>query len=878
LITDYHWNNGMGAKGGTIGLEDSDGNEIGTWPVTVRNGVYWDVHPNTVIDPGEYKVVDSDPSTWAQNLESDNSGITDVKGYAITYQVLKNTTNPTTGIGTTSASTTGHTTPSVQMVLTPLTSKTLQPSTTNQQVSWNNTVTVTVPGGVLTSSQPLTISSADKLPADTFSGSTPLATYDISLGNMHEFNQYLTIELAYDSAKLQSDLPADQSIYAEWWDSTQNMWWRTESQMDTQRNVVDIKTDHLTPWRIVMVARGDRELRTDHFIVVFNDTEVPKIGSVAQNPLTFAQKVGNYLEAAYQVYLAAGYEVTPPASEERTWVVINQSASESETGTLSGDITLKSQFRDENEVKQDTAHELFHTTHLRKAGLTTYLQSHWWADACADYAATRIAWPNLPGMAMLSGDYMRSPLVAIDSIHEYETAEFVDYLVSHGINFSQVFNEMCKGVPTPENLDAYVQEITGQNLLTQYRSFLEYAFFDSHGPVQDVYLRPTLLRGSGSSAGSPNSMSATTKDISYQMLMNGGYGGWLWGFSVDIASPATSRTLTISLSPLTSDSLPAGEESFSIYLLHNDQRVTGGTKAVTILSSAKRSANITVSQGDVVYILGIDAATPGIANEVDIKDADASGQKWVQTGVTQTLDPATATPGKSVTVSGSKATFAVDSQAGVYKANWSCSWKGTPPNTPPLNWSGTATGTPGPGNTLNLTVSGTSNGVTYQGQWLAYYPASSAASYFTSDWSGKVTVVSTENGASQNVIAESGGSGDKSDWVFVWPDLPTTLTPGQTFTGTLTANDGGSAIATQDSVSGLLEFVLNPPWSGMTPGMGLESPSVSVKVPGKPTVSRNFTWEIPGPTNKQMTITVSCSAVNGGSVAQAKIVYTYELR
>jgi hypothetical protein len=96
-ITDYHWNNGQGASGGTIRLEDSDGNEIGTWPVTVRNGVYWDVHPNTVIDPGEYTVVDSDPSTWAQNLESDNSGITDVKGLAITYVVSKNTTKPATG-------------------------------------------------------------------------------------------------------------------------------------------------------------------------------------------------------------------------------------------------------------------------------------------------------------------------------------------------------------------------------------------------------------------------------------------------------------------------------------------------------------------------------------------------------------------------------------------------------------------------------------------------------------------------------------------------------------------------------------------------------------------------------------------------------------
>jgi len=506
------------------------------------------------------------------------------------------------------------------MVKTTLTTKTVQPMSTDQQVSWNNTVTVTVPGGLLTSSQPLTISSVDKLPADTFSGSTPLATYDISLGNMHEFNQYLTIELAYDSAKLQSDLPADQSIYAEWWDSTQNMWWRTESQVDTQRNVVDIKTDHLTPWRIVMVARGDRELRTDHFIVVFNDAEAPKIGSVVQNPLTFAQNVGNYLEAAYHVYLAAGYEVTPPASGERTWVIIDQSAVESMTGTLSGDITLKSQFRDENEVKQDTAHELFHTTHLRKVRVPTYVQSQWWAEACADYAATHIAWPNLPGMAQLSSDYMRSPLTTVDAIHEYETAQLIDYLVGQGISFNEMFTEMCKSVPTPETLDAYIQQATGKSLLELYRNFLGYAFFDSTGPVQPVAVEPTLLKGSGSSKGSPANMSATTQNISFQMLMNGDYGGWLWGFSVDIASPATSRTLTLSLSPLTSDSLSAGEETFSVYLLHNDRRPAGGTNPVVVLTSAKRSANITVSQGDVVYVLGVDAAVPGIADQVDVKD------------------------------------------------------------------------------------------------------------------------------------------------------------------------------------------------------------------------------------------------------------------
>jgi len=46
LLTDYHWNNGQGAPAGTIALKDSSGKIIGTWPVTVNSGVYWDVKPN----------------------------------------------------------------------------------------------------------------------------------------------------------------------------------------------------------------------------------------------------------------------------------------------------------------------------------------------------------------------------------------------------------------------------------------------------------------------------------------------------------------------------------------------------------------------------------------------------------------------------------------------------------------------------------------------------------------------------------------------------------------------------------------------------------------------------------------------------------------
>jgi hypothetical protein len=95
LITDYHWNNGQGANAGTIGLQDANGKVLGTWPVTVRSGVYWDVQPNSIIGPGTYTVIDSNPSTWAQNSQSKNLGITDIKGLAVTYAVNSKTQNPT---------------------------------------------------------------------------------------------------------------------------------------------------------------------------------------------------------------------------------------------------------------------------------------------------------------------------------------------------------------------------------------------------------------------------------------------------------------------------------------------------------------------------------------------------------------------------------------------------------------------------------------------------------------------------------------------------------------------------------------------------------------------------------------------------------------
>jgi hypothetical protein len=62
-------------------LRASDGTPYGPWQATGEPGqggvpdAAWVVRPNIVIPPGTYTVLDSDPSTWAQNQETGGAGM-----------------------------------------------------------------------------------------------------------------------------------------------------------------------------------------------------------------------------------------------------------------------------------------------------------------------------------------------------------------------------------------------------------------------------------------------------------------------------------------------------------------------------------------------------------------------------------------------------------------------------------------------------------------------------------------------------------------------------------------------------------------------------------------------------------------------------------
>lgn len=86
-IHTYHWNSGQGREPGTISLESSDGATYGPWQAYGRDGMggvtngYWVVDIDQLLPPGTYRVVDSDPSTWAYAGDTAGRGITDVYGY-----------------------------------------------------------------------------------------------------------------------------------------------------------------------------------------------------------------------------------------------------------------------------------------------------------------------------------------------------------------------------------------------------------------------------------------------------------------------------------------------------------------------------------------------------------------------------------------------------------------------------------------------------------------------------------------------------------------------------------------------------------------------------------------------------------------------------
>ena len=547
-------------------------------------------------------------------------------------------------------------------------------------------VTVTAPAGLVENGQSLRFNKVPDLPPSPFAGLREVASFDVSLGDQRDLKKPLSVEVAYDPSKVKSPYPPDAGLVAAQWDAAKKKWETVPSQVDTQRKVAIVSMEHLAP---VVLFSEDETSRganppaslftgpdfssmevTEHFRVFYDKTKWATVGpnntpKVTQDPVKFAWEVATYLEHAWDKYHSDGY---PRPSEEgwaawettksptyspvpvfilrpsRIDVYIDPTCIESNTGTLSGNITLKFDYESGNEVRHDAAHEVFHAfqqrhfSRLSSLAQQGYVARHWWMEATADYAGDEIAWDGLGTMAKPNMEYFKIPLNTADSVHDYATSRFIEYVVDQkGVVFKDLWDASIAN--SSDNmlafLETYLLKVTATTLHDLYKGFAAYVLFDASGPLEmgnnrnlsGVIVTTGPYKGQQTGglveADASPVLAADKSELSYTFNLGGCYTAKLWAVRAPNKDTKSSRVLRIEAS----GAVPAAPDvDANIYVLKNDDRPKGGVVSTPglykgTINSNKRNMNLTLAPDEVAYILAVNTGAGDKILTVKVADA-----------------------------------------------------------------------------------------------------------------------------------------------------------------------------------------------------------------------------------------------------------------
>ena len=492
----------------------------------------------------------------------------------------------------------------------PLISKPLEPSASAQTLSWNDKVTVTIPGGLLDSEQTLAIAPVQDLPAPTFKGISEMAGYTITLGDIRQFKNEIAIEMAYDPAKLPDDLSPQQALFASYWDPGQELWVYTPVAVDTQRNVATIATDHLTAWRLYYVARGYGVKESDHFLVVYDKKSVAIVGSRQVDSSPFASDLSGYLEQAYAAY-AAYAKVGFRMPSGQTHAFVDEDTLESQRSGLTGTIYFAMTHDSAETLKHEAAHEFFHVVQNRYFNVYGMGWRKWWIEATADFAAYQVVWNGKTELSELDHMYFKKSVTVSDGKHEYKTANFVAFLAKRGVDFKGAWDAVAeKTLPNVlRPLEAYVQDNTKASLHSLFRQFVRYALFDPAGPID--HSEQLLYSGF---MDQPDFLEVDQKDATYTFNLKPDYTASVWGIRVRAKDEKTQRLLHLEI---VGAPPPASQVQADVVVLHDDVRPEGGASPRGTLDESSPKMDVRVARDDVLYIAAVNSG--GSAYQITVK-------------------------------------------------------------------------------------------------------------------------------------------------------------------------------------------------------------------------------------------------------------------
>ena len=182
----------------------------------------------------------------------------------------------------------------------------VEPSADPQTVTYAD-LSVTIPGGLLSSSETLKVTQLTDAPPPNFKGLGMGGAYDIQLGELHQFDQPLVVRLHYDPSLLRDDISFERSISVAYFDEDQGVWVEIPATIDQDKQEISVATSHLTKWGWFMWLRGYPVIENERFTIVYDPNELndPMLGpvySVTDDANHVDTSVPDYIEDA-QVYL-----------------------------------------------------------------------------------------------------------------------------------------------------------------------------------------------------------------------------------------------------------------------------------------------------------------------------------------------------------------------------------------------------------------------------------------------------------------------------------------------------------------------------------------------------------------------------------------------
>ncbi|CAG0953890.1 hypothetical protein ANRL3_00424 [Anaerolineae bacterium] len=518
-----------------------------------------------------------------------------------------------------------------QFPSTPVARQSLAPSTSPQTVNWNDRVSITIPGDLLTQPAIVSIGTVDHSPAPLIQSMRALATYSIGLDAQVKETKPITVELAFNPKDIDSDIVVDEALSLAVWNAESGDWMAIPSQVDGRRNVVQAQVKLLslqpspTPsarpvgnaklviqpqrrdesfWTLIYVARGWRNAPSPHFSVIYKPGQSIKVGTTNELAQDFARRIAGWLEVYYSRYKQQNL---PVHVWGRQFVFLGDAAGNPKSPVYKAkwyNLNLPADYAGENDAQLDVAHELFHQVqHGHAWALELMWIQEWWMDATADYAADMIALEARGARmgAQIDFDYLQQPITFLgpDNSHAYATAHFIDYLVREGMDFTDAFYQVTRIGPTVTLLDSYLQRRTRRDLGGYYRDFAGYLMFDSNGPTKLYPINPFKSPPNER----PDTLTlAPGAALEYDLKLADGYSARLWGVAVATDALNPRRGLLV-------EALEKGAgTAVDVYLLLDNRRVPGGVKPAASFSARGDTATVVAGGQDVVYIL---VSTPG---------------------------------------------------------------------------------------------------------------------------------------------------------------------------------------------------------------------------------------------------------------------------